>query len=65
METASGLEQSGDHFEAGSAVGAAGVRVFEFRAPRAGSYELRLKHWRAWEGEASVSGRFAVQITVS
>ena len=64
METASGLEQTGDRFEVGGAVGAAGVRVLQFRTARPGAYELRLKHWRAWAREASVIGRFAVQIMV-
>jgi inhibitor of cysteine peptidase len=63
VEAADGLERVGDSFEAGgAALGAAGVRVFRFRAARPGSLELRLKHWREWEGEASVTDRFEALI---
>lgn len=64
VETASGLEQIGDHFEAGVAIGAAGVRVFQFRSTRVGSYELLMKNWREWENESSVLARFVVKIIV-
>jgi len=65
VETTTGLELVGDRFEAGSgAIGAAGVRVLQFRAPRAGSNNLRLKYWREWEGEASVTERFDANIIV-
>lgn len=65
VEAANGLEQVGDSFEAGSAaLGAAGVHVLRFRAARPGSLELRLKHWREWEGEASVTNRFGARIIV-
>ena len=64
VETADGLEQISDRFDAGGALGAAGTRWFEFRPPQPGSYELRLKHWRAWEGEGSVRNRFRVNIDV-
>ena len=66
VETASGLEQIGDHFEveAGGAIGAAGVRVFQFRSTRVGSYELLMKNWREWENESSVLARFIVKIIV-
>jgi inhibitor of cysteine peptidase len=61
VETASGLEQVGDHFEGGGAIGAAGVRLFQFRADHTGSYKLQMKNWREWEGEASVISRFIVE----
>jgi|SRR5215204_3700833 predicted secreted protein len=65
VETTNGLEQVGDDFEAGGgAIGAAGVRVFEFRATRPGSHKLRLKNWREWEGEDSVIDRFEADIDV-
>ena len=64
VETAGGLERVSDRFDPDSAIGAAGIRSFEFRPPHAGSYELRLKHWRAWEGEGSVRNRFRVNINV-
>lgn len=62
VETASGLEQTGDHFEAGGAIGAAGTREFQFRPTKVGSYELRIKNRREWEGEGSVIARFAAKI---
>jgi predicted secreted protein len=65
VATAPELEQIGDRFElGGSAIGAAGVRVFEFRATRVGEHELRLKNWREWEGESSVIDRFDAKIVV-
>ena len=65
VESASGLEQVGDHFEGGGAIGAAGIRQLQFRAIRAGSSELRMKNWQEWEGEASVISRFVVEVIVS
>lgn len=62
VETASGLEQISDQFEAGVAIGAAGVRVFQFRSTRVGSYELLMKNWREWEGESSVLDHLVVKI---
>jgi predicted secreted protein len=65
VEATNGLEQVGDRFEAGgAAIGAAGERVFQFRATRAGSHKLRLKNWREWEAEASVTDRFEANIIV-
>ena len=64
VETAGGLEQVGDRFDPGDAIGAAGIRSFEFRPPHTGTYELRMKHWRAWEGEGSVLNRFSAKINV-
>jgi predicted secreted protein len=64
VEATNGLEEVGDDFEVGGpAIGAAGVRVLQFRAPRAGSHKLRLKNWREWEGEASVTNRFEANIS--
>lgn len=64
VETSSGLEQVGDHFEGGGAIGGAGVRLLQFRAIRAGSSELRMKNWQEWEGEASVISRFVVEVII-
>jgi inhibitor of cysteine peptidase len=65
VEAAHGLELLEDSFETGGpAIGAAGVRVLRFRAARPGSLELRIKHWREWEGEASVTDRFDARIIV-
>ncbi|AAM06589.1 protease inhibitor I42 family protein [Methanosarcina acetivorans] len=65
IETAGGLEMVGDSFEkTGDAIGAAGVRVFQFRAPGTGSYKLSIKNWRDWEGEGSIIDLFYVTILV-
>jgi inhibitor of cysteine peptidase len=49
---------------ASNAVGSGGLAVFSFRARKPGKAELRFKHWRHWEGDASVIRRFAVRIEV-
>ena len=65
VEAANGLEQLENSFETGgAAIGAARVRVLRFRAAHPGSLELRLKHWRQWEGEASVTDRFGARFIV-
>jgi len=66
VETPNGLELVEDGFEAGGGgIGAAGVRVLQFRATRPGSHKLHLKNWREWEGEASVTERFDANIIVT
>lgn len=64
VETSSGLEPVGDRFEAGGAIGGAGVRELQFRPAQAGTHELCLKNWREWEGDDSVVERFAARIIV-
>jgi inhibitor of cysteine peptidase len=51
------------HYPA-KAVGAGGEVAFSFRAKKIGSGEIVLKHWRQWEGDASVTDRFRVQLHV-
>lgn len=65
IETAEGLEMVGDSFErAGDAIGAGGVRVFQFRASEAGPHRLSIRKWRDWEGESSIIDRFYAIIVV-
>ena len=64
VETAEGLQGTGDRFEPGAAIGASGNRELKFLAKRAGACRLRLKHWREWEGESSVTHRFQVDFSV-
>ena len=48
-----------------AAVGSPGQRVYTFKASDAGSGSLRIKLWRAWEGENSVRERLEVTIQVA
>jgi inhibitor of cysteine peptidase len=45
-------------------VGSGGEIAFNFKAKKAGSGEIALKHWRHWEGDRSVIGRFRVRLNV-
>jgi len=49
---------------ADTGVGGGGGRTFAFRAVRGGTTPLRLKHWRAWEGDASIIERLQVTVRV-
>lgn len=65
LEKTSGLEIVSDQFQlTGDAIGAEGVRVFQFRAISVGRHELHLKNWRNWEGNSSVIDRFDATIFV-
>lgn len=65
VETTGGLETVGDSFEKmGSAIGAGGVRIFQFRSSSTGSYKVSIRKWRDWEGEGSIIDRFYVTIVV-
>jgi predicted secreted protein len=64
VEADSGMEEIGNHFKAGKAIGGEGIQEFQFRTGNPGSYELRMKKWREWEGEDSVIDRFTVKIIV-
>jgi inhibitor of cysteine peptidase len=45
-----------------SAVGSGGEIAVTFKAKKAGTGEIALKHWRHWEGDRSVIGRFRVRL---
>ena len=65
LEKTSGLEIVSDQFQStGDAIGADGIRVFQFRAISVGRSELHLKNWRKWEGDSSVINRFDVTIFI-
>jgi inhibitor of cysteine peptidase len=64
VESAAGLEQVDERFESGGGIGSTGTHELQFRAARVGSFDLRMKHWREWEGERSVDRRFTVKIKV-
>ena len=48
----------------GSRVGRGGQRVMTFKARQAGAAAIQLKLWREWEGNQSVTQRFAVKLLV-
>jgi inhibitor of cysteine peptidase len=45
-------------------VGAGGKRTFTFVAHKSGTTTLKLKHWRPWEGDASIVDTFSVPVVV-
>jgi inhibitor of cysteine peptidase len=45
--------------------GSGGMREFRFRKTAPGTARLELKHWQAWEGDRSITERFAVTLTFS
>ncbi len=66
-------EPDGDHLalqnsvfalEPGSGLGASGWRTLTFKATSPGTTQLRLKYWREWEGERSVTQRFEITLQV-
>lgn len=59
------LEATGSEFHyPPNTVGASGQVVFSFKARKAGSGGITLKHWRPWEGDTSVIARFSVRVQV-
>ena len=47
-----------------NAIGSGGVVAFIFQGKKIGSGEIALKHWRSWEGDASVVARFHIRLNV-
>lgn len=45
-------------------IGARGMRTFTFTARQPGEVVLKLKHWRLWEGDGSVTERFSVTLRI-
>jgi len=48
----------------GSRMGGGGQRVVTFEARKAGVAVIHLKLWREWEGDQSITQRFAVTLRV-
>ena len=46
------------------AIGQGGTRVLVFEARAVGATSVRLKHWREWEGDASIIDRLGIEIVV-
>lgn len=45
-------------------VGGGGQRSFTFVAQKAGTVTLKLKHWRSWEGDASIVDTFSIPVQI-
>ncbi len=45
-------------------IGARGLRTFTLTARQPGEVVLKLKYWRLWEGDGSVTERFAVTLRI-
>jgi inhibitor of cysteine peptidase len=59
------LPEEERYADAGPGVGSGGTVTLTFRAKQPGASEVALKKWRAWEGDSSVSERFATRIAVA
>jgi inhibitor of cysteine peptidase len=57
------LKQS-DYSSSSNAIGSGGTRTFKFMAKGAGTVDLQLKYWRSFEGDRSVTQRFAVTVQI-
>ena len=51
------------HYTA-KAIGSGGEVAFIFQGKKTGTGEIVLKHWRQWEGDTSVIGRFLIRLQV-
>ncbi len=49
----------------GGGVGGGGMRTFTLLAAATGTTPLELKLWREWEGNASITQRFAVNLHIT
>jgi inhibitor of cysteine peptidase len=47
-----------------SAVGGGGERTFKLRPLKTGDVSVRLKRWREWEGDASITETFQLKLQV-
>lgn len=58
------LQSSGSKFvqAPGGGIGAGGERVLRFTVTAPGRTELKLKLWREWEGDASITERLTVTV---
>lgn len=62
LESAQGLTVEEDIQPGCAAPGAAAIHEFRVRAATPGTRQLRLKHWREWQGDDSVVGRFEIAV---
>lgn len=53
-----------DYQPSSSAIGSGGTDTFKFIAKSAGTVNLQLKYWRSFEGDRSITQRYAVTIQI-
>lgn len=53
-----------DYRRSTTGVGGGGKRCFSVTAVGEGRTRLALRHWRAWEGEKSMTARFELEVVV-
>ena len=60
------LELQSDDFRIApkAGIGGSGTRTFSFRAIAVGSVNLKLKLWREWAGDASITERYSLTIEI-
>jgi inhibitor of cysteine peptidase len=63
-ETILELQSEGFRTVPEAGLGGSGTRTLSFRAIKAGSVNLKLKLWREWAGEASITERYSLTINV-
>jgi inhibitor of cysteine peptidase len=56
--------QNSDYASVGGGIGGGGQRTFSFKANRAGTSHIQLKHWRDWQGDSSIIDHFDVTVRV-
>ncbi|MFL6706599.1 MAG: protease inhibitor I42 family protein [Massilia sp.] len=60
LETGDGVTME-ESIRPGATPGAGGMHEFRLRAANAGKRQLRWKHWRDWQGDDSIIGRFEIE----
>ena len=58
------LQNEGFHIAPKAGLGGSGTRTFSFRAITMGSVNLKLKLWREWLGDSSITERYSLTIKV-
>ena len=53
------------HVHSAETIGSGGESQWSIKATAPGTATLRLKHWREWEGEGSVTERYEVGLVIS
>ncbi|HDR6218685.1 protease inhibitor I42 family protein [Bacillus cereus] len=66
LEEIEGIKLVQDDFKSSNnGIGSSGLRIFQLRTTKDGVYEIYIKNWQEWSGEASIVDRFYITIHVS